>query len=585
MNKSRKGGAAKKPVPQKKKKNAPKNKAATIANTLLNKVLSKGAAGAGLMATRAISRIVGVGDYTVKSNSIEQSGGALSGEVPHFGKENNSTRIRHREFIADITIPANAAAFNNTSYVINPSNKDLFPWLANLAESWQQYRVHGMVFYFKTTTSDYAANGAMGKVAMATNYNVRDQAYANMQELENAEFSVSGKPSLSRMHPIECASNNGLPLVRYVRDAQYDASGGDDRLYDIGKFQFATQGLPGSAGQVLGELWVTYDIEFYKPIVGRDVPAVQYEPVLVPQFNNLAGNNTKPDFMIERSYGTVSSSFPPTRDNIWELLHRPDKFFRIAPTEVDSALICRSPFRPEPDPDPTSFTYPAYWDAVPGAPAKSELRLTRPGIWFMHFRADVLRNETTAAFDPPATCWGVATPTPNLLSEYFVPGIEVSSHNADGTRNVYDEVYPLSHGVNQYTTPPTKNDIQTVGPTGFAHRKFLYRNGADWSLILWVTEDQVADSKYVAVRFQTHGETATSPGTYKLKWDGNELFNPLMFLRAQFEIGVVTVKEQTYYRPVNQGLTTDDKSQLEASMASILALVPKLRELGFSVDV
>jgi hypothetical protein len=38
-------------------------------------------------------------------------------------------------------------------------------------------------------------------------------------------------------------------------------------MYDLGNFQFATVGLAGSAGQVIGELWITYRVALFKPIL------------------------------------------------------------------------------------------------------------------------------------------------------------------------------------------------------------------------------------------------------------------------------------------------------------------------------
>jgi hypothetical protein len=530
---------------------------------------------------------------------------SFSGEVPAFGKTDNSTRIKHREFVTDITIGASPGVFTNTSYVISPSNASLFPWLSTLAQSYQQYRVHGMVFVFKSTTSDYSAAGALGKIAMATNYNVRDSNFATMQELENAEFSVSGKPSLSRVHPIECAPNNGTPLVKYVRDSQYDASGGDDRFYDVGKFQFATQGLPAAtANSTIGELWVTYDIEFYKPIINRLPAAVAYNPVTVPVFDTLGGENSTSLFQVERTFTTFQST--DTYATIWDSLHKPDTFTRVAPVIVDSAKLSYSANRPTPDIDPSTF--PSYWatgtfeydSGGPGGvvqatvPSKRELRITRPGIWYMTFaltgaqESNITENcnitwgpptgATSTLWTQPAVCYRVCNSDGRTNSDYTVL-MSSSSSLLNCTVNMAQRMNSLG---NQNQTiaarPPAVPTTQTV-------QVFNYNNGGSWTAMFYVDPDIVAGGRAVCVRFQTPWEetqnalkTGTLPFAY---YDGTQRASKGSFSQAIFELGFVNVTNKTYYVPAAPtGLTKDDKESLKESISNIEGLLPKLKELG-----
>lgn len=229
-----------------------------------------GAAGSqlGRFLGSGVSRLVGFGDYTVASNTLFKEGMAIMpGEaVPSFGVMGAETRVRHREYIGDVLVPSTPSAFTNTSYTINPGNSATFPWLSAIAANYQQYKVNGMIFEFKTLSSDITSGGALGSVILATNYNVLDTAYADKIHMENAQFSVSAKPSCSQIHTIECAPNESATLIKYVRDnSSSSAVSQDARLYDMGKFQLATAGLPGTTGAVLGELWVSYDISLYKP--------------------------------------------------------------------------------------------------------------------------------------------------------------------------------------------------------------------------------------------------------------------------------------------------------------------------------
>jgi len=224
-------------------------------------------AGRGLGA--GLSAITGYGNYQVKKNSLGKISSSVD-MVPQFVKNEHSIRVVHREFISDINVPANPTAFQVTyQQKINPGNSAMFPWLAKMAKQYSQYKIHGMVFTFKTMTSDYSANGPLGTVMMATNYDAIERIYATKVELENSEFAVSCKPSESLIHAIECDPKYSTLEMLYVRDSSYDTAETDDRrFYDFGTFQFATSGLPGLVGSTMGEFWVSYDIELCKPIVG-----------------------------------------------------------------------------------------------------------------------------------------------------------------------------------------------------------------------------------------------------------------------------------------------------------------------------
>jgi hypothetical protein len=91
--------------------------------------------------------------------------------------------------------------------------------------------------------------------------------YTTKQAMENSEYAVSVKPTCNLMHGVECATNQTVLSELYVRPAGL-ASNLDLKFTDLGNFQFATQGNPT---QLLGELWCSYTIEFFKPLLPNDV--------------------------------------------------------------------------------------------------------------------------------------------------------------------------------------------------------------------------------------------------------------------------------------------------------------------------
>jgi len=202
-----------------------------------------------------LSRISGFGEYKVSENTI------VTDQVPQFRNGGRSVRVSHRDYIGDVT---GSIGFAIRSYFINPGLVATFPWLGYVAAQYQEYRIRGIVFEFKSTSATALnnVNTALGTVIMATQYNSAAPTFQNKFEMENYEFSSSCKPSDSMMHPVECARGEAPLECLYVRSSALQPNQ-DERFYDFGEFQIATVGM--QAASVIGELWVTYDIELLKP--------------------------------------------------------------------------------------------------------------------------------------------------------------------------------------------------------------------------------------------------------------------------------------------------------------------------------
>lgn len=206
-----------------------------------------------------VKNITGFGDYHVSKNSLVYNRDA----VPEFSNNNERcTMVVHREFITDVI---GSSIFKIQSFRINPGVSETFPWLAAIAENYEQYVVQGMVFEFKTTsaTAVSSTNTALGTVVMATQYNSLAPSFINKQQMENYEFASSSVPSSSILHPIECDPTQTQCGGIFNVNAQVEPSEGDKRLYDVGRFSIATVGM--QAESTIGELWVSYKICFLKP--------------------------------------------------------------------------------------------------------------------------------------------------------------------------------------------------------------------------------------------------------------------------------------------------------------------------------
>lgn len=174
-------------------------------------------------------------------------------------------RITHREFIGPV-VSDGTQKFSTKIYRIQPGLKGrdvLFPWGSSVAACFQQYELLGMVLEYRTTSSNFAADSALGSVMLSTLYDANASPLATQSAVDNNDYTTSSVPSASVYHPIECATKESPTVVRYVRTGNA-ALENDERLDDVGVFQVSQFGITAPAGSQLGELWATYDIKFMK---------------------------------------------------------------------------------------------------------------------------------------------------------------------------------------------------------------------------------------------------------------------------------------------------------------------------------
>jgi len=227
-----------------------------------------GPAGAGIGASLGygagslFSHITGLGDYTVKKNTI-----VYPDQIPLFQPTNDGCiLVSHKEYITDIISSGSVGAFKVDSFDVNPGLPGSFPWLSILAQAYDEWQPLGIVYAFKSTSADAlnSTNTALGTVVMATEYNPLNPVYVNKQQMEQCVFSGSSRTSSSLMHPLECDFNQTREVFN-IR--QGGLQNGDPRLYDLGRFSIASSGLQGTDVDI-GELWVTYSIKLMKPRLG-----------------------------------------------------------------------------------------------------------------------------------------------------------------------------------------------------------------------------------------------------------------------------------------------------------------------------
>lgn len=172
-----------------------------------------------------------------------------------------------------------------------------FPWLSQIAMAFTEYKWRGLIFTYKTTSSDLvtSTNPSLGTVMMATDYNAAEEPFSDKRAMNNYEFTTTSKPSISFIHGVETDRNQTAHPTLFVRDSPPPPNA-DIRLYDIGQFCIATQGMQTTVPEAtIGELWCSYEIEFLKPRFDVDA-GLEFDSYLI---------------------GGPSTPFPMGQEHLW----------------------------------------------------------------------------------------------------------------------------------------------------------------------------------------------------------------------------------------------------------------------------
>lgn len=215
-----------------------------------------------------VRRLRGRGAYVGDAPTVSTGDMIYKGNVPAMHSVGESgIRVYHKELIG---VVQSTAGFTVNTYEVNPGINTTFPWLSGIAQNFQQYNVNGLAFVYKPTCSDAisaATISAMGSVSMMTNQDVYSLPPTSTQAMAQSQFSTSGKPSVELKCMVEEDPKSGGRMYRHllVRTGDIPA-GATKQLYDDNVFYIATDGN-GVAGVQLGQLFVTYDISFFNPVM------------------------------------------------------------------------------------------------------------------------------------------------------------------------------------------------------------------------------------------------------------------------------------------------------------------------------
>jgi hypothetical protein len=193
------------------------------------------------------------------------------GVVPQFASQSEEhVVISRREYVSEIFGPplGTGQAFTLQSFPINPGLERTFPWLSQIAQNYDEYEIHQLVFTFKSTTTEStsATNGQVGMVILCTNYNAAAANFQDKAEMQQYSGVASARLTESCQHFVECdPTKNSGSIGEYIR-ANPVIESQDLKTYDHGKFQIAVANAANEYANVsLGELWVSYTVLLRKP--------------------------------------------------------------------------------------------------------------------------------------------------------------------------------------------------------------------------------------------------------------------------------------------------------------------------------
>jgi hypothetical protein len=183
-------------------------------------------------------------------------------------RNQQSVVVSHKEYLGEVR---SSTTFKvQQSFPLNPGMGATFPWLSGLANQFQEYRFKGMVFHYIPSSGSAIAstNNALGTVMLQTTYRSTDALPVSKVEMLNEYWSSEDVPSEAFCHPVECDPAENPFNIQYVRSV--DVPSGDSQLlYDLGTTHLAVSGQQAN-GIVLGDLWVTYEVELKKPVVASN---------------------------------------------------------------------------------------------------------------------------------------------------------------------------------------------------------------------------------------------------------------------------------------------------------------------------
>lgn len=194
-----------------------------------------------------------------------------------------STRVRHREFIQNITSDHTFGS-DLLALGINVGDTKTFPWLSKIANGYERYCVHSMTISYEP----FVSTTETGAILMQVDYDPNDPApvsKSNMLNSMGASRSAVWMNTSMNLDRKELSYDDHL----FVRHQTRETINENLKLYDVGTvFLAVTDNEVETGTKQYGEVWVTYDVTLMVPAFHTSAPNAS---------ETLKVNAAAPDFL------------------------------------------------------------------------------------------------------------------------------------------------------------------------------------------------------------------------------------------------------------------------------------------------
>lgn len=197
----------------------------------------------------------------VQSVAAAYSNKNVTGKPSQTHLPNGDCVVEHSEFIQDVP---GSVGFSVSGIPINPGQSAMFPWLSQIAPNYESYKFEFLTFTYENAVGSQTA----GKVLLGVDFDASDPAPVDKQQFASYQGYSSDAPwKTFTQH--NSRDNLSKRSSYYVRSGAVPA-GTDVKLYDVGNFFIASQGMADASN--VGELYVKYRVKFMTPQIQN--PAV-----------------------------------------------------------------------------------------------------------------------------------------------------------------------------------------------------------------------------------------------------------------------------------------------------------------------
>jgi hypothetical protein len=135
-----------------------------------------------------------------------------------------------------------------------------FPWLAGLATNYEAYLFRNLAFQYMPMVGTQTP----GAIMLAVDYDVMDPKPTEKVSFMQTHGAI--RVSAWDSSTLVCDSKDLSKLPqRYTRKTNPFSGNGDQKTYDVGQLMLAYTGFTVANPTVVGELYVSYDIELITP--------------------------------------------------------------------------------------------------------------------------------------------------------------------------------------------------------------------------------------------------------------------------------------------------------------------------------